>query len=81
VKPMRRVKRLDARLAGRLHHDIRQRLQQEKAQLMRSVSAWQHQLRARDRPPHRSPFQRSPGWGTMTAPSARKRPYRSLQYV
>ena len=39
VKPMRRVKRLDGRLAGRLHHDIRQRLQQEKAQLLGSLTA------------------------------------------
>jgi len=80
VKPMRRLKRLDGRLAGCLRPDIRQRLQQEKAQLLGSLTAWQRQLQPRDRPPHRLLLHQSPGWGLMIA-SARKRPYRSLQYV
>jgi hypothetical protein len=78
---MRRVKRLDDRLAGRLQQGLRRRLEQEKAQLLGSITAWQHQLQARDRPPHRSPFHQSPGWGVMTATLTCKRPYRSLRYV
>jgi hypothetical protein len=81
VKPMRRLKRLDARLAGRLRRDIRQRLQQEKAQLLRSVTAWQKRLEPRGRPHRKSPFLEAPLRGAMTVTSSRRRPYRSLQYV
>jgi hypothetical protein len=81
VMPMRRLKRLDGRLACHPRQDIRQRLLQEKAQLLGSLTAWQHWLQPHNRRPHSSPFQQSLGWRVMTAPSARKRPYRSLQYV
>jgi hypothetical protein len=81
VKPMRRVKRLDGRLAGRLRRDSRQRLQQEKVQLLGSITGWQHRLKPGGRPRRRSPCLEVPLRGVMTVTPSRRRPYRSLQYV
>lgn len=81
VKPLRRVKRLDRRLAGRLRADVRSRLEREKAQLLTTIMAWQQRLPPPRRPPRRSGTRPPPDDGSRTAPTARKRPYRSLQYV
>jgi hypothetical protein len=68
-------------LAGRLRHDIRQRLQQEKAQLLESMTTWQNRLHPHGRPPRQSIPWSSTRSGLPRASAVRKRQYRSLQYV
>jgi hypothetical protein len=79
VKPLRRLRRLKATLAGPLRRAIRQRLEHEQAHLRETIAYWQSRLqpRAHDRPPRR---RRRASW-SAGAPTPAKRPYRSLRYV
>jgi hypothetical protein len=81
VKPMRRLNRVKTKLAGRLCHDTRQRLEQEQVRLLETITAWQARLQPQHRRRYRLPPRSCPRGRAGGAPLSRKRPYRSLQYV